>query len=301
MNESQGRSTSIRHFAGTQLDDDSWRATLLLVLGLDGNPEVDWADENGPFQWIMDLCASNPGLSVQTLGFSASKNLAQASDTLDEIAHVALSEIRSMNLLGRYLVVCSYSYGGLVFKRMMCDLDTHPERIYFNQKIINLRLSIFLGVPHKGSYFAEKIRHVPKRRPHSLDELIFGSRVLKDLSRRFDVKFHSLNFEILSIRETKGLSLSDVIKSFLKLPFSIGNATFRPVVEPHLAEAGINGEFIFDVEANHRELLGFAYDGSTEPLQKINAMMGDLINPNVESSSIAEFISKTGRDRPARN
>lgn len=292
------------HVAGVNLNDSSWHASLLLLLGLDGNTSTDWGGGGNAADWINNLANSISGLSVQALKFTANKKHSISELPMEEIAGHAICSIKEHKLLNRPLFICSYSYGGLIVKRIIADTEGHHHHEYFRRNMINLRGLVFLGVPHLGSHLATSIlrRIIFPKTSYSVGDLSPSSRAIKDIDRRFRVKIAKIsNLQLLSVRELRGPTIAEFHQVFDKFPPWIRNIEFPPVVSQSSATLNLPSEIIFDADATHRQLPKFLYRNSEQLLSRLKEILNSAVNLDSKSMETPEFFPETTADTPLRS
>lgn len=258
----------LNHVSGPTPNGDQWKATVLLVHGIDGNHKSTWANQGSPEEWYSELTSEFAGLSVVSadLDYSHARRFSSRENLIEHLSGRLLSEIAKARLFDRHLYVVAHSLGGILTKRLLTDSQLFDEAGYFEKRRINLKSIFFLGVPHIGSPWAQKrlakVLGFARLRSTTSRDLAPGSRALEDINKKFvgslnrfgRMEIHSIH-ETLPVRPKIGLGF--VERRVHKILEDLG-----PVVPPDFARLGIESEQNLECQACHFSLPKFEFAGN---------------------------------------
>ncbi len=218
------------------------RATALFFHGLEGDPTTTWQCPNvEETYWPRWLLEDIPGLRVSVAAYNASSSnwrsptmsLTDRAENL--LASLALDE----EIVEHPIILIGHSLGGLIIKQIIRSLDGRTSLDEKYEKILkNLRLVVFLGVPHSGSGLAKVISFLPSAlRPSNLTKSLgLDDSALRDLNtwyRDFHLKAQVQHLVFSETQET---------------------GFFRNVVSPSSSDPGLANTRVIPIDASHTEI-----------------------------------------------
>jgi hypothetical protein len=264
--------------AGSRVGAADWRATLVLLHGIDGDPAHTWGKDN---RWCQRIAQEYQGLSVVSLDVKLRRRWRHTEEFIEQRAAACLEMLFANKILDCHVIFFCYSLGGIILKRMISDIGGHRHSAYFAPRQINIRGIVFLGVPHRGSDWAHSsLRFLLGRLSSAAQDLAPNSRILLDTDSRFRNVFRSMgHVRMLSVQETKSPRLAEFHP--LLGWTSVFNCVpeFSLVVSQMSATAGCDREEILPVKSSHLSLATFDYEDADSVIKILISFILDCIAP----------------------
>lgn len=266
----------IEQVGGLPLHSPSWRSTLILIHGIDGDHVTTWSGGLPQNDWLQTIVSQVPDVSILTtkLGYSKWTDVGQTEQLLEQYSLDFLKEVRRKQIFDRRFVLVAHSLGGLLTKKIVIDSLAVDKDGYFSDRRRRFRGIFFLGVPHKGSPWADHslsrmARAIGKNASIAQKDLRPQSRVIRELQPRFaegHAKFDRC--KIFSIHETKPMWQD--YRAWVTGPLvRLSARMMGPVVPKEFSETGLESEYSILAPADHENLPKLAFDGSDEIISLI--------------------------------
>lgn len=219
---------------------------IIFIHGLTGHPFNTWGHSGDHPTWISgwgsaiaDACPRANAFSV-CYDASAFVKPFNRRLTLKESAADARLSLINHGIGGRPIIFVCHSMGGILLKQILRKDDISSNN---NRKIFDsVKHVIFIGTPHKGSKWANRIRFLfwPFS-SKNIDALAYYSEYLEDLHEWYvakcSTKFNTINF----FEKRRSFLFFDVV-SREGLDFVASGVDSQPLYENHISICKANSE-----------------------------------------------------------
>lgn len=276
-----------KHLSGPAPRSKAWRATLVLVHGIDGDITETWASREGNGHWYLQRQGLRNDVAIIALGLGYRHRVIRSiKETLiEDYAASMLQALRQQRLFDRPIFFLCHSLGGILIKRTICDIFNYDPDRYFERRANNLNGLFFLGVPHHGSPWAESTVAFLSRplRSETSKDLKSQSRLLRDAQNRFPESLKRFgDVVVVSAFETQPPPPSDLPVS-AAWKWSKYAERLGPVCPKPSAVIGLKGERLIEAKADHGAIARFSYDGAEADLRQIFGCVNDCLNGDPDS------------------
>ena len=299
---------------GPEPASSAWRSNVILLNGLKGDARTTWTPPIPPSGdvWWKRLSDGLGGASI--LSFDVPQEVVRSVDeddiTLEQNAGAVLELIQRAKLLNTKTLFVGYSFGGILLKLVLADMLSREPK-HFRPRLGNITGLVFLGVPHKGSPWANKgikvIRSLRRSRLMSqvagtshLEDVQQDSRILNIVGDRFQVAWDSkfATLPIVSVVEQRRIIVETILskrvpkldKIVRRLPQSWQSAVLgleldRLIVDSDAAVLNLETESVLGADCCHMALPWFQFDGAAAVLDHIIQTFGQSMTSNPDGEA----------------
>ncbi|KAK3400792.1 hypothetical protein B0T20DRAFT_153255 [Sordaria brevicollis] len=291
-------------------DCEDAEVDICFIHGLTGDRNRTWKADDQPEPWPKVLLPPKiPKARILTYGYDAyviaRDGSGASSNRLSDHAHNLINDLAgdrarsNATPTGRPIIFVTHSLGGLVCKKGLL-ISRNSSRPRHREIFESTRGVIFLGTPHRGSWFADRAQKpvsllgiFKSSNRALLDVLGTNSELLEDINSGF--------FEMVRVEPQIR------VQCFFEELYTVGD--MKVVTK---SSATFDGDSGISIHANHREMVRFSSDADTgftrvldvllgwmrEPLMDTNVIQaGNFQAQNSVSSPMAAAHSKSTKER----
>lgn len=235
------------------------KADVILVHGLNGDPEKTWTSKKSGVYWPADLLPktlAEAGIQANVLayGWNADVTKTPSQNFIHEHAQTLVNYLTSYrtreNTFRHPIIWVVHSLGGILLKRALEYSDSARSASNENYRSIyvSTRAIVFLGTPHEGSNLAPWGEMLQRMAGHVPRKIFDSEPILVKTLREDSETLANINKAFLNIQQKFAIHLvHENQKSNLK-------GTKRLIVESKSAAPNWVGASVYGIEADVSEV-----------------------------------------------
>ncbi|KAK3371504.1 hypothetical protein B0T24DRAFT_706512 [Lasiosphaeria ovina] len=267
----------------------------------DGN-----SDRNKEVYWPRDLLPETvDGARVLTFGYNASvRHRSEGSGDHNTVYGFAwellccLGDAREQEgATHRPLLFVAHSLGGIIAKEALRQAKAKcasPPNAHLGSIFSSTIGIVFFGTPHRGADPRGPLHHVAEKAIRAagwtadkkvVETLLPNSECLKELCDEFPLLASEMKWNIVSFRETRGMSILGGDKVVDDASACLGDSTL---------------ETVRDIESDHRDMCRFS--GLDDPrYRKVVAAIRRIVQPASVENAVHRELLNPGRELTGRD